>query len=99
MKVTNVRFIERDYYKNIMVASSENEMTESQIEKMLDASGQSWADLTFRFFDNGSVIVIDNHTELQVPLKELKGAASDFFIQQRIKMIRAHLEAKISQSA
>ncbi|UUZ86077.1 hypothetical protein LJK88_23190 [Paenibacillus sp. P26] len=99
MKVTNVRFIERDYYKNMMVANGDHEMTESQIEKILDASSQSWADLTFRFFDNGSVIIIDNHTELQVPLKELKGAASDFFIKQRIKMIRANLEAKISQSA
>jgi hypothetical protein len=98
MKVTNVRFIERDYYKHVMVTNSE-QISDSQIEKILDAADSSWADLTFKFFENGSMIIIDNHTERQVPLGSLRGAAYDFYVKQRIKMIRADLEAKILQTA
>ncbi|MDF2962576.1 MAG: hypothetical protein K0S39_4311 [Paenibacillus sp.] len=98
MKVTNVRFIERDFYKSLMVANSES-ISDAQIEKILDAADNYWLDLTFKFFDNGSMIIIDNHTELQVSLHDLKGAAYDFYVKQRIRMIRANLEAKILQSA
>jgi hypothetical protein len=98
MKVTNVRFIERDFYKNLMVSNSE-EITESQIEKILDHADNYWLDLTFKFYDNGSMVIIDNHTELQLSLQDLSGAAYDFYVRQRIKLIRANLEAKILQSA
>ncbi|TVY10157.1 hypothetical protein FPZ49_10025 [Paenibacillus cremeus] len=74
-------------------------MSESQIDKILDAVDQPWVDLTFKFFDNGSMIIIDNVTELQIPLHDLRGAAYDFYVKQRIRMIRANLEAKILQSA
>ncbi|WP_216624626.1 hypothetical protein [Paenibacillus foliorum] len=98
MKVKNVRFIERDYYKNLMVTNSEF-ITDCQIEKILDTADSYWLDLTFKCFDNGSMIIIDNHTELQVSLHDLKGAAYDFYVKQRIRMIRENLEAKILQSA
>ncbi|TDF99878.1 hypothetical protein E1757_08140 [Paenibacillus piri] len=74
-------------------------MSESQIEKILDAADSYWLDLTFKFFDNGSMVIIDNHTELQLSLRDLKGAAYDFYVKQRIRMIRANLEEKILQSA
>ncbi|CAG7652282.1 hypothetical protein ACFQI7_19625 [Paenibacillus allorhizosphaerae] len=98
MKVTNVRFIERDYYKNVMHTGSEA-MPDVRIDKILDAAGQSWADLTFKFNDSGSVTIIDNHTDQQVPLAHLKGAAYDFYVKQRIRLIRANLQAKILQTA
>ncbi|MBU7317502.1 MULTISPECIES: hypothetical protein [Paenibacillus] len=97
--VTNVRFIERDYYKNVMAENGE-QLTEQQIEKILDASEPFWADLTFKFFENGSMIIIDNHTELQVPLSSLSGAACEFYAQQRIKMIKAKLRnQKITEAS
>ncbi|PZE22186.1 hypothetical protein CBW46_004835 [Paenibacillus xerothermodurans] len=93
-----MRFIERDYYKHLMMTNSE-EMTESQIDKILDTTSYTWADLTFKFFENGSMTIIDNHTDLQLSLSDLRGAAYDFYVRQRIGMIRANLEAKILQSA
>jgi len=97
MNSIKVRFIERDYYK-AMMASNSDHLTDSQIDKILDAADTYWADLTFKFFDNGSLLIIDNHTELHVPLGELKGAAYDFYVKQRIRMIRSALESKL-QSA
>lgn len=98
MKVTNVRFIERDYFKHMMLVNSEA-MPDVRIEKILDAAEQPWVDLTFKFNDNGSVVIIDNDTDQQVPLAHLKGAAYDFYVKQRIRLIRANLEAKILQTA
>jgi hypothetical protein len=98
MTVTNMRFIERDYYKKLMMTNSEL-LTESQIEKILDTASYTWDDLTFKFFENGSMIIMDNDTDLQMPLSELNGAAYDFYVKQRIRMIRSNLEAKILQSA
>lgn len=98
MKVTNVRFIERDYYKQLIESNSEF-LTNNQIEKILNTADSYWLDLTFKFFENGSLTIIDNHTELHFPLNDLKGAAFDFYVKQRIMMIRANLEAKILQTA
>ncbi|ULL19953.1 hypothetical protein DVH26_25515 [Paenibacillus sp. H1-7] len=69
------------------------------MEKILDTADTYWADLTFKFFDNGSLLIIDNYTELHVPLSDLKGAAYDFYVKQRIRMIRSSLEAKTLQTA
>lgn len=98
MKVNNVRFIERDYYKSRLAADNKG-MSEAQMDKLLDSSGKQWVDLTFTFYENGSLTIIDNYTDRQVPLSELKGPACDFYVQQRIRMIRANLEAKIAHSA
>jgi len=98
MNSKKVRFIERDYYRTLMVNNS-SYLSDSQIEKILDAAGTQWADLTFKFFDDGSLTIIDNDTDQHVPLKELKGATYDFYVRQRISMIRTNLENKILQSA
>ncbi|MCZ8512248.1 hypothetical protein O9H85_07360 [Paenibacillus filicis] len=95
--VMKVRFIERDYFRHVMAAN--NELTEAQIEKVLNVADQPWADFTFTFFENGSTLIIDNDTDLEVSLRELKGAASEFYVKQKIRMIRSNLEAKILQSA
>ncbi|MCS7459345.1 hypothetical protein N0M98_04265 [Paenibacillus doosanensis] len=98
MNSTKVRFIERDYYRMMMVNNSDH-LTDSQIDKILDAADTTWSDLTFKFYDNGSLVIIDNHTELSIPLHSLKGAAYDFYVKQRIRMIRSNLESKNLQSA
>ncbi|MEK8128060.1 hypothetical protein WMW72_09115 [Paenibacillus filicis] len=98
MSMVNVRFIERDYFRKVMLENSEH-MSERQIEKILDAVGRDWVDLTFKFFDNGSMMIVDNHTDQPVPLHSLKGASYDFYVKQRIKMIKEDLLEKILQSA
>lgn len=98
MSAIKVRFIERDYYKRIMESSGSG-LSDSQIEKILTIADANWVDLTFKFFDDGSLIIIDNDSELQIPVKDLRGAAYDFYVKQRIRMIRSNLEAKILQTA
>lgn len=98
MKVKIVRFIERDYHKKMMLMDSDN-LTEAQIDAILERSEGYWVDYTFTFYDNGSMTIIDNDTEMRVPLKELKGAAYDFYVKQRIQLIRSSLQEKILQSA
>lgn len=92
------RFIERDFYKQKMLDHSEF-LTEAQIDKILDSAGVFWVDLTFKFYDNGTLSIIDNNSEQPVELKELKGAAYDFYVKERIRMIRGNLLDKILQSA
>jgi hypothetical protein len=98
MQATNARFIERDYYKQLIETNSEL-LTDIQIEKILHTTDSYWLDLTFKFFEDGSLVIIDNHTEQNFPLKDLKGAAFDFYVKQRIMMIRAHLKSKVLQTA
>lgn len=92
------RFIERDFYKQRMLDNSDY-LTEAQIDKILDSAGVFWVDLTFKFYDNGTLSIIDNDTEQSVELKELKGAAYDFYVKERIRLIRGNLLDKILQSA
>ncbi|WP_235941441.1 hypothetical protein [Paenibacillus puerhi] len=98
MGTVKVRFIERDYFRKVMLENSEH-MSEQQTEKILDSIGKTWVDYTFKFYENGSMTIIDNHTDLQVPLSDLKGASYDFYVKQRIKLIKENLMEKILQSA
>ncbi|WP_246067153.1 hypothetical protein [Paenibacillus koleovorans] len=98
MTARRIRFLERDYYRRLMLTSSE-QMTEDQVEKILDMAGSHWEDLTFKFYDNGAVEVIDNHTDLPVRLADLKGAAYDCYVRERIRSIRTNLQEKILQTA
>jgi hypothetical protein len=98
MAATNVRFIERDYFKRIMKSDSEF-ISDQQMDAILDIADCYWADLTFKFYDNGTLIIIDNDTDLEVPLQELRGASYDFYVRERIQRIRASLQEKILQSA
>jgi hypothetical protein len=98
MKVKIVRFIERDYRRKLLLTSNES-MTEDQADALLDQMPSRFMDVTFTFYGNGTLTIVDNHTELRVPLKELQGAVYDFYVRQRIQMIRENLEEKILQSA
>ncbi|MED4601362.1 hypothetical protein P9314_11670 [Paenibacillus validus] len=98
MNAIKVRFIERDYYKKLMESNS-RDLSDAQIEKILTIADANWVDLTFKFFDDGSMIIMDNDSDLPISVKDLKGAAYDFYVKQRIRMIRANLEAKILQTA
>ncbi|WP_409346708.1 hypothetical protein [Paenibacillus sp. MBLB4367] len=98
MPANKIRFIERDYFRKLMIDNSEW-MTEDQIEKILDQAGTLWDDLTFKFYDNGKLEIFDNHTEQRISLHDLRGAAYDFYVKERIRYIRTNLQAKILQSA
>src|SRR5688572_24157702 len=98
MTATNVRFIERDYLRIIMKRDSEF-MTDEQIDKILDIADCHWDDLTFKFYENGTLVIIDNNTDQEIPLKEIRGASYDFYVRKRIQGIRKNLEEKILQSA
>jgi hypothetical protein len=98
MKRKIVRFIERDYHKKRMLVENDS-MTEAQADAILDRSEGYWVDYTFTFYENGSMTIIDNDTEATVPLKDLKGPAYDFYVKQRIQLIRTTLQEKILQSA
>jgi hypothetical protein len=98
MMANKIRFIERDYYRKVMLDSSEF-LTSSQVEKILDNAVTPWEDLTFKFYDNGTLEIIDNNTEQVVPVNSLRGAAYDFYVRERIRYIRSRLQAKILQTA
>jgi hypothetical protein len=88
---TNHRFIERDFWFQ-KVLSGNSEMTSEMIDHMLDECGTAWCDLTFKFYTDGSVIIIDNDSNLYVSPRELQGAALDYYIRKRIDAIRSHLQ-------
>jgi len=70
-------------------------MKVSQHFRFIDEQGKNGMnDLTFKFFRDGSVIVIDNETGGQVSTRELKGAALDFYIRKRIYLIKVDLQEK-----
>ncbi|WP_442600840.1 hypothetical protein [Paenibacillus sp. KN14-4R] len=58
-----------------------------------------WKDLTFRFYRDGSVMIVDNDTDAHVHPKQLNGAALDFYIRKRIYLIKTDLQEKIVKYA
>jgi hypothetical protein len=94
----NFRFIERDYWYGKALCSSEH-LLPWQIEDILDETDESYCDYTFKFYDDGSVIIVDNDTNNRVSPKHLTGAVLDFYIRKRIHMIRVNLQEKILQYA
>lgn len=52
---------------------------------------QAEEDLTFTFFRDGSVRIVDNRLERSVSPKELRGTAYEFYISKRIQFIRSLL--------
>ncbi|SEF63503.1 hypothetical protein [Paenibacillus sp. UNC499MF] len=90
----NVRFIERDFWFQKMLNDTEA-LHSWQIDDLLGEANAQWDDLTFKFFDDGSVTIIDNDTDTRVSPRELKGAALDFYIRKRIEFIRSSLQEKI----
>ncbi|WP_217559233.1 hypothetical protein [Paenibacillus sp. GbtcB18] len=90
----NVRFIERDFWFQKMLNDTEA-LHSWQIDDLLGETNAQWDDLTFKFFDDGSVTIIDNDTDTRVSPQELTGAALDFYIRKRIEFIRVSLQEKI----
>ncbi|CAM4204608.1 hypothetical protein L1N85_07405 [Paenibacillus alkaliterrae] len=52
-----------------------------------------WRDLTFKFYSDGRLIIIDNAAEEVITPKELKGDSRDFYIHKRIAFIKNQLIA------
>ncbi|MNI19734.1 hypothetical protein D3C73_731800 [compost metagenome] len=94
----NYRFIERDYWYQKALCSSEY-LYPLQIEDILDEADTSYMDYTFKFYNDGSVIIIDNDTNNRINPKELTGAVYDFYIRKRIQMIKINLQEKQLQYA
>ena len=51
-------------------------------------------DLTFKFYSDGSLTIIDNTADKVVTPKELKGESLDFYVKQRIAYIKNDLNRK-----
>lgn len=56
-------------------------------------------DLTFKFYSDGSLTIIDNQSNQSVTPGELKGASHDFYVHRRIDFIKNKLAAKLQQYA
>jgi hypothetical protein len=94
----NVRFIERNYLFQ-KIRSEQSHLNPLRIEEMLDEASTHYADYTFKFYDNGTVVIIDNHTNLFIKPRELKDVALDFYIRKRISLIKESLQEKQLQLA
>lgn len=94
----NFRFIERDYWYHKALCNSDS-LLPAQIDEMLDEDNHYYCDYTFKFYDDGSVTIIDNDTNTLVKPRELTGAVYDFYIRKRIHLIKANLLEKQLQYA
>lgn len=56
-------------------------------------------DLTFKFYSDGKLEIIDNDTGNRMSPRDLKGASYDFYVRHRIAMIKRDLRAKIQKYA
>ncbi|ANE47773.1 hypothetical protein SY83_17455 [Paenibacillus swuensis] len=84
------RFIERDYWFHKAVQSSEH-LSVEQIDTMLDRMALEWKDLTFKFYPDGSVTIMDNESQTYLKPGDLTGASLDFYIRKRIRFIKVML--------
>jgi hypothetical protein len=94
----NYRFIERDYWYQKALCNSEH-LLPSQIEDILDEAHKDYCDYTFKFYEDGSLAIIDNETNGTVFPDELSGAVLDFYIRKRIHLIKVNLQEKQLQYA
>ncbi|QJD82582.1 hypothetical protein [Cohnella herbarum] len=56
-------------------------------------------DLTFKFYDDGKLVIIDNDTGNTMSPRELTGGSYDFYVRQRIRLIKRNLAEKIVKYA
>lgn len=94
----NFRFIERDYWYHKALCNTDH-LRPEQIDTMLDEAHTNYADYTFKFYDDGSVTIIDNDTNNRIKPRELTGAVYDFYIRKRIYLIKTNLMEKQLQYA
>ncbi|MFD0587077.1 hypothetical protein ACFQZE_03590 [Paenibacillus sp. GCM10027627] len=50
-----------------------------------------YRDLTFKFYKDGKLVIIDNATEEVVRPKDLRADSRDFYVRQRIAFIKNQL--------
>jgi hypothetical protein len=50
-----------------------------------------WRDLTFKFYADGKLIIIDNTAEAVITPNDLRGDSKDFYIRKRIAFIKNQL--------
>ncbi|WP_036718639.1 hypothetical protein [Paenibacillus harenae] len=55
--------------------------------------GRSERDLTFKFYADGRLVIIDNLAEEVISPKDLKGKCRDFYVRKRIAFIKNQLMA------
>ncbi|WP_223192798.1 hypothetical protein [Paenibacillus sedimenti] len=94
----NFRFIERDYWYHKALCNTDS-LLPDQIEELLNETNSHYCDYTFKFYDDGSVKIIDNDTNNLVKPRELTGAVYDFYIRKRIHLIKTSLQEKQLQYA
>lgn len=94
----NYRFDERSFFFTKILNESKN-LTIAQINQILDNMDCQWSDLTFKFYESGSVTIIDNNSEEKIDPRDLKNAALDFYIRKRIELIKDDLKIKQLQYA
>ncbi|OXM16419.1 hypothetical protein [Paenibacillus herberti] len=58
-----------------------------------------YRDLTFKFYDDGRLAIIDNDSQSALTPSELKGESRDFYVRQRIAFIKRDLAAKSQRYA
>ncbi|MBW7477523.1 hypothetical protein K0T92_22650 [Paenibacillus oenotherae] len=58
-----------------------------------------WRDLTFKFYSDGALTIIDNTADEVITPRELKGESYDFYVRRRIAFIKQDLNAKQSKYA
>ena len=51
-------------------------------------------DLTFKFYEDGKLVIIDNDTGNTMSPRELSGGSYDFYVRQRIRLIKRDLAEK-----
>ena len=57
------------------------------------------SDLTFKFFEDGKLVILDNDTGRTINPRELRGGSYDFYVRQRIAFIKRDLNAKRAKYA
>lgn len=53
--------------------------------------GRSSRDLTFKFYDDGRLVIINNDTEEVVKPGDLRSDSRDFYVRKRIAFIKNQL--------
>ncbi len=56
-------------------------------------------DLTFKFYTDGKLEIIDNDTGSRMNPRDLSGGSYDFYVRHRLAMIKRDLYAKIQKYA
>lgn len=56
-------------------------------------------DLTFKFYTDGKLVIVDNDSGRTLSPRELSGGSYDFYVRQRIAFIKRDLAAKRAKYA